>query len=123
MFPNTFDNPLFRQQAEIDKDYTMDKMGTGVYACFCKNYPGSRSEVPFCDQYTKDWLTGLALSQVVSFSIVIVNFILRTVNLFLIKLIGHHTESKQTVAIMTSIFVTSLLNTAILLLLANANTS
>lgn len=123
MFPQKFNDPLFRQQAEIDKDYTMNKMGTGVYTCFCKNYPGSKSEVPFCDDYTKDWLTGLALSQVVSFSIVIVNFVLRTVNLLLIKLIGHHTESKQTVSIMTSIFVSSLLNTAILLLLANANTS
>jgi hypothetical protein len=43
--------------------------------------------------------------------------------MLLIKLIGHHTESKQTTAIMKSIFVTSLLNTAILLLLVNANTS
>ena len=74
------------------------------------------------DNYNKDQLVGMGLSKIVSFSIVIVNFVLRTVNMILIKYIGHHTESQQTTAIMTSIFVSSLLNTAILLLLANANT-
>jgi len=42
--------------------------------------------------------------------------------LILIKWIGYHTESGQTSAIMTSIFVVQFFNTAILLLLTNANT-
>lgn len=122
MFNNDFKSNIFRDLAARDKDNTMDKMGTGIYQCFCTRYPGSKSEVPICDQYSKDQLVGLGLSNIVSFSIVIVNFILRTANMILIKYIGHHTESKQTTGIMTSIFVSSLFNTAILLLLANANT-
>lgn len=43
--------------------------------------------------------------------------------LILIKWIGYHTESGQTSAIMTSIFVVQFFNTAILLILTNANTS
>lgn len=42
--------------------------------------------------------------------------------LILIKWIGYHTESEQTNAIMTSIFVVQFFNTAILLILTNANT-
>lgn len=64
----------------------------------------------------------MGLSKIVSFSIVAVNFVLRTINILLIKYIGYNTESKQTTAIKTSIFVTQFFNTAILLLLANANT-
>jgi hypothetical protein len=100
----------------------MNNQGTGLYQCFCKNYPGSKSEVPFCDQYTVDYYWGLGLSQVVSFSVVIVNFILKTANILLIKFIGYNTESDQTMGIKYSIFVAQFFNTAILILLINANT-
>lgn len=104
-------------------DNTLKQQGTGIYQCFCSNYPGSFSQVPFCDQFQKDKYLGLGLSQLVSFAIVIINFVLRSVNILLIKYIGYNTESKQTTVIKTSIFVTQFFNTAILLLLVNANTS
>jgi len=50
------------------------------------------------------------------------NFVIRTVNILLIKFIGYYTESSQTRVIMVSIFVAQTLNTALLLLLSNANT-
>jgi len=59
---------------------------------------------------------------VVSISIVVINIVLRTLMLSLLTWIGFHTESEQTSAIMTSIFVVQFFNTAILLILTNANT-
>lgn len=72
--------------------------------------------------FVDDLFGGAALSKVVSISIVVINIILRTIMLSLIKWIGYHTESEQTGAIMTSIFVVQFFNTAILLILTNANT-
>ena len=59
---------------------------------------------------------------VISFSVVIINLILRTINMKLIALIGYHTESEQTKATMTAVFLSTFLNTGILVLLTNANT-
>jgi len=43
--------------------------------------------------FVDDFLGGKALSQVVSISIVVINIVLRTIMLILIKMIGYHTES------------------------------
>jgi len=59
----------------------------------------------------------------VAFSIVGINFVLRLIMMVLIKYIGYHTESEQTKNIKSSIFIVQFFNTAILLLLTNANTS
>jgi len=53
--------------------------------------------------------------------IIAVNFVIRTVNIILIKYIGYHTESHEAKTIMASIFIAQFFNTAILLLLGNAN--
>lgn len=106
MFNNDYHDPIFISVADqFDKENTMNNMGTGIYQCFCKNYPGDSEDVPFCDDYRRDFFIGLGLSQVVSFSIIFVNIILKTVNMLLIKYIGHNTESDQTQAIKLSIFV------------------
>jgi hypothetical protein len=55
--------------------------------------------------YGEDFFGGQMLSQVVSVSIVVINLILRACMLNLITWIGYHTESGQTSAIMTSIFI------------------
>lgn len=72
--------------------------------------------------FVEDFFGGQMLSQVVSVSIVVINLILRSCMLNLITWIGYHTESGQTSAIMTSIFIVQFFNTAILLILTNANT-
>jgi hypothetical protein len=75
-----------------------------------------------CKDFTVDKYKALALSQVVTFGIVVINIVIRTINIMLIKKIGYYTESKEARIIMVSIFVSQFFNTAILLLLANANT-
>ena len=55
-------------------------------------------------------------------AIVLINFALKTINMGLIRYIGYYTESEQTLVIKTSIFVSQFFNTAILLVLTNANT-
>jgi hypothetical protein len=61
------------------------------------------------------------LGQVVTIGIVAINFILR---LFIIKLIiyiGKDTESEQTRLITNGVFIVQFFNTALLLLMVNAN--
>ncbi|CDW90155.1 UNKNOWN [Stylonychia lemnae] len=110
---------VLAQVAATDKDPTLDKRGTGVYQCYCAN-KGKDSDL--CDQYRKDMLLGTFLSTLVSLLTVIINIILRTINIKLISLIGYTTESGQTQAVMKSVFFSQFLNTAILLLLVNGNT-
>lgn len=51
----------------------------------------------------------------------VINVIIRTLNITLIQRIGLDTESEQTSMIMQSIFITSFINTGIILLFTNAN--
>ena len=48
---------------------------------------------------------GYAISESVSVAVTVVNTIIRSINILLIKFIGHHTESAEITAIMLSIFV------------------
>mmetsp|Transcript_15075 Transcript_15075/g.14642 ORF Transcript_15075/g.14642 Transcript_15075/m.14642 type:complete len:102 (-) Transcript_15075:1083-1388(-) len=75
-----------------------------------------------CYDYTKDNLWSSFLSTLVSLSVSVINIILRTVNIILISIIGYHTESNQTKAVMAAVFISTFLNTAILILLTDANT-
>lgn len=74
-----------------------------------------------CKEYVMDFYTGTAASTSVQYMIVAINYILR---LFIIKLIvflGKDTESEQTKLITNGIFIVQFFNTALLLLLVNAN--
>lgn len=62
-------------------------------------------------------------ARIISFAIVFINFSFRKINMKLVGFIGLYTESEQTSTIKKSIFVGQFFNTAILLLLTNANTS
>lgn len=123
------DNTNFMDNANNDKDLILKfGTGTGVYQCYCSALQKEIGTVAIldnatCRMFTQDFFGGKALSQVVSISIVVINLILRTLMLYLIKWIGHHTESEQTAAIMSSIFIVQFFNTAILLILTNANTA
>lgn len=94
--------------------------------CYCKGTVTSffiSDESDTCYQYSSDLNGGTLLTSVVSYSIVIVNIILRTINIKFINMIGYHTESEQIKAVMTAVFISTFFNTAILLLLTNANLS
>lgn len=94
--------------------------------CYCKGTVTSffiTDESDPCYQYSMDLSGGALLTNAVSYSIVIVNIILRTINIIFITKIGYHTESEQIKAVMTAVFISTFFNTAILLLLTNANLS
>ena len=76
-----------------------------------------------CETYWEQTLTGLGLSNLVTFLITVINIIIRTMNIALINYVGMDRLSMQVRSIMTSIFVISFINTAIMLLLTNANLS
>lgn len=102
MYNGNFDDPNFIKYAAIDKTNTEDEKGAGIYQCYCQLNPKSSDT---CSDFTIDKYKALALSQVVTFGIVAVNFIIRTINIILIKTIGYYTESKEAKVIMISIFI------------------
>jgi len=65
----------------------------------------------------KDLNGGYALTEAVTVMITVVNTIIRISCMFLIKCIGYHTETQEVSSIMTSIFISTFFNTAILLLI------
>mmetsp|Transcript_45340 Transcript_45340/g.33118 ORF Transcript_45340/g.33118 Transcript_45340/m.33118 type:complete len:89 (-) Transcript_45340:103-369(-) len=76
----------------------------------------------FCDEFQRDQVDGMLTSQIVSNSIVVINFVLRSINMGLIGYIGYYTESEQTKVVKQAVFLTQFFNTGVLLLLTNANT-
>eukprot|EP00347_Sterkiella_histriomuscorum_P002409 403368266 len=99
IFGGNYDNANFIKYAEQDNSLTQNKKGTGIYFCFCKDYRSKQNtdkKYEFCDDYKNDQYLGLGLSKFVSVAI--------------------------TLVIKSSIFITQFFNTAILLLLTNANT-
>lgn len=75
-----------------------------------------------CYQYIVDLSGGYLLTEFLSVGITVVNMIIRDISIVLIEFIGYHTETEQTAAIMSLITVATFFNTAILMLLTNANT-
>ena len=102
LFEGNFDDSTFIKYAQTDQANTESEKGTGLYQCFCQKNPNSND---ICSDFTYDKYKALALSQVVTFGIVAVNFIIRTINIILIKTIGYYTESKEAKVIMISIFI------------------
>lgn len=66
-------------------------------------------------------LWGFTVAELVSISVTLVNMIIRTINIYLIKLVGYHSTSRETSVITETIFLATFLNTAWVLLLGNAN--
>lgn len=89
MFQN--DPKQFKQIAELDRNNTSESMGTGVYECFCKEDTASGEDI--CSDYKNHLLEDQLIAQVVSFSIIAGNLVLRAVVIILIRYIGYYTES------------------------------
>jgi hypothetical protein len=122
-------NSNFEKVAKSDKKLISNfGTGTGVFQCYCKQLQAEIGMAAVlkdetCAMYTQDFFGGQALAQVVAISVVVINLVLRFMMLNLITWIGHHTESAQTASITSSIFIVQFFNTAILLILTNANTA
>ncbi len=74
-----------------------------------------------CHEYVMDFYSGTAASTSVQYMIVAINYILRLFIIKLIIFIGKDTESEQTKLITNGVFLVQFFNTALLLLLVNAN--
>jgi len=112
-------------------------MISGVLTCFCQAqqklvgltklgetvYTDGKRSATVCDEWLTDKFSSLAYSKIVSVSINIVNFVLRTLLILLVKFIGEDTKSEQTRSVKVAVFVCQFFNTAVLLLLFNANMS
>lgn len=62
------------------------------------------------------------MTETITVLITVINMIIRDVSIVLINYIGYHTETEKTAAVMSLITVATFFNTAILMLLTNANT-
>lgn len=74
-----------------------------------------------CEQYVIDFYLSLATNNAVQYLIIAINYILRIFIIKLIIYIGKDTESEQTKMITNGVFLVQFFNTALLLLLVNAN--
>ena len=76
---------------------------------------------PICSYYAKDLLISKILGTSIAFIIVTVNVILRTIIVTLCLWIGEDTQSQQKSIIKDGVFYAQFFNTAIIILLVNAN--
>jgi len=92
-----------------------------MYQCYCKTYESFYDYTDLCEEYFSQTVGGYTIGQLVTIAITVVNTIIRTLCIMLIKKIGYHTETAEIAAITMTIFIATFFNTAILLLLADAD--
>ena len=99
-------------------------MGTGVFQCFCLAHGSSDSifdSDSFCFEFKRASLLISAFSNLTALIIAGINMTVRYLNIFLISKIGYNYESQRIRMVMQSILYAQYFNTALLLLLSNAN--
>lgn len=84
-------------------------------------FQGHQDTQEICSLIATDKIKGLVANQMVTIGIVAINFILRMFIIKLIIYIGKDTESEQTRLIANGVFIVQFFNTALLLLMVNAN--
>ena len=95
-----------------------------MYQCFCEKYGNvfdSIDNQAFCYDFERSKLWITMFSNGITLIIAVVNVILRSINMTLIKKIGFNYESQLLREIMQSIVYVSYFTTALLLVLCNAN--
>jgi hypothetical protein len=122
-------NTLFFEYAQLDKDYTVEKQGTGIYQCYCKSRSytelaeAGTEDSNICSKYVWQFGGGYALSEVITVVITVVNLVIRDIIIWMIKKVGYKTNTAEISAIMICVFIATFFNTGILLLLADADFS
>lgn len=118
---------LFMEYAEDDKNETKEFHGAGYYLCYCKLHSNpadiAKLDEPkddVCYIYQQDKAIGMGLTNFVTALVTIMNIIIRTTNIKLIKAIGYDTVSKEVSMIMLAVFYSTFVNTGIILLMTNA---
>lgn len=116
----------FKLFAEIDKEPTSRRKGTGVYQCYCERYSSAKvlldlDPTAFCWDYHFAVGRIQVFANTITVAIAVINLLARYFNIYLIKGVGYNTESFQMAQIMQSILYATFFNTAILIVLCNAN--
>jgi len=108
----------------------------GVIQCFCDyevNYAYIPSDQEYdiygdgttkyavCSQWESDYYIGYAATESVSFTIIIINMILKEITVRLVERIGHETKSEQMTYITNYVFYSLFLNTGFVIVMAYAN--
>jgi len=123
----SIDEAKFHSFAVVDLEPTLSRHGYGYYQCYCAKYSSSfqlwsNGTTPtFCRTYNHDQVVGAILANSVAILISVINIVLRTVNTKLIEYIGYPSVSSRTMNVMEAVFVTSFINTGIILLFTNAD--
>jgi hypothetical protein len=139
LFGKTLTQNAFKEwDQNFDDDFT-EKETTqyqGILPCFCdeellSKVPKNKAysfkikdeaiTFPVCQKYQSDKFNGKILGMMMSFIIVSINWILRNIMITLIKSIGQDTYSQQLKSITNGVFVVQFFNTAILIILVQAN--
>lgn len=96
----------------------------------CETYPvdstddfedSALMEFAICYDYSLDYYVSLTLGSSISVVIVVVNMIIRTINIDLIKYVGEDTHSAQLKSIANGVFVALFFNTGFIMLMVYAN--
>jgi hypothetical protein len=99
----------------------------GALQCFCNSvsdqstYVSSYNNQKICKELNEEKTKAIGYTKLISYLIIFVNYTLRIVIIKLIQYIGKDTETGQTELITNGVFIVQFFNTAILLLLVNAN--
>ena len=120
------DMAKYQQYASLDEDLTLQRQGSGMYMCFCKAYKsevGYTNKGDLCYNRVMQYTTGYAISESVTVVITVVNTIITMLCKYAIAKIGYHTITGEITAVTMTIFIATFFNTAILLLLADADLS
>lgn len=117
--------PIFIFLALEDKPHALQERGNGLYMCYCKKFGKTfgdyTSESDICYSYFADTANTEWIENLITVSIVVINIIIRVINILFIKSIGYTYESQQIMVIMTTIFYSQFVNTGLLLMITNAN--
>ncbi|CDW77052.1 UNKNOWN [Stylonychia lemnae] len=74
-----------------------------------------------CTKFEMNYLSAQIVNQLASQTIILLNFVLRYIIIFIVKYVGYSTESLQTSRIMIFIFIVQFINTDLIILLMNSD--
>lgn len=114
----------YQNLASEDMEHTLQMQGNGLYMCYCNKYGHIQDALHkehLCYNYFYDVYMSSLNSNFITFLIVVINILIRVINITLIQSIGFTYESQQIMTIMTAIFYSQFINSGLLLLFTYAN--
>ena len=99
--------------------------GRGFYQCFCQDYYNNLADIndseALCQSYQLDMLLKLIFSNAITFTTVILNFLLQSLMQSVVQKIGLRTIGEKNDQLCQFVFISQFINTGIIVLLSNAD--